>query len=102
LDFRSWRSVLQNQRNVLSLDAWNAYVTGEWLSGDDDRHCLHEPQDQEKLFGAIDILHDNCEVIEVLQHLPSFRLDLQIGDYGGSDTSGEALRWRGLWRKTHG
>src|SRR6266516_4081282 len=72
LDLRSRRCVLQDERNMFGFNIRNAHVAGKWFSGDDDGYSLLEPQDFEERLRAVDILHDDREMVEMLQHgLPS-------------------------------
>jgi hypothetical protein len=68
LDFRSWRRVLQYERDVIGLDAWNAHVTGKWLSGNHNGNGFLEPQESKKHLGAINVPHDDRAVVEMFYH----------------------------------
>jgi hypothetical protein len=41
LDFRSWRDVLQNQRDVFGFDVRNTHVARECFSDDDEESLRH-------------------------------------------------------------
>ena len=68
LDFRSWRRVLQYERDVIGLDAWNAHVTGKWLSSNHNRNGFFEPQESKKHLGAVNVPHDDRAVVEIFYH----------------------------------
>jgi hypothetical protein len=68
LDFRSWRRVLQYERDVIGLDAWNAHVTGKWLSSNHNGNGFLEPQESKKHLGAVNVPHDDRAVVEMLYH----------------------------------
>jgi hypothetical protein len=68
LDFRSWRRVLQHERDVIGLDAWNTHVTSKWLSGNHNGHGFFEAQESKKHFGALNIAHDDRAMVEMFYH----------------------------------
>jgi len=65
LDFRSWRRVLQYERDVIGLDTWNTHVTGKRLSGNHNGHGFFEPQESKEFLGAVNIPHDDRAVVEM-------------------------------------
>jgi hypothetical protein len=68
LDFRSWGRVLQYERDVIGLDAWNTHVTGKRLSRNHNGHGFFEPQESKKRLGAVNITHDDRAVVEMFHH----------------------------------
>ena len=71
LDFRSWRRVLQYERDVIGLDTWNTHVTGKWLSSNHNGNGFFEPQESKKHLGAVNIPHDDRAVVEMFHHASS-------------------------------
>src|SRR6516165_12756799 len=69
LDFGPRRGVLQHQRDMLRLDTGNAHVARERLPGDDDGDRFLEPQDREERLGAIDVAHNDGQMVEMRWHL---------------------------------
>jgi hypothetical protein len=68
LDFRSRGRVLQYERDVIGLHAWNAHVTGKWLSSNHNGNGFLEPQESKKHLGTINVLHDDRAVVEMFYH----------------------------------
>src|SRR5262249_41182780 len=68
LDFRSWGRVLEDQRDGIGLDTWNAHVTGKWLPSNHDGHGFFEAQESKKPLSAVNIPHDDRAVVEMFHH----------------------------------
>jgi len=69
LNFCSRRSVFKDERDMLGFNVRNAHVTRERLASDNDGYCLLKAQEPEKGLRSIDILHNDCQMIEMLHHL---------------------------------
>jgi hypothetical protein len=68
LDFGSRRRVLQDQGDMLGLDAGHAHLAREWLSGNDRGDRLFESQHPEERLGPLDVPHDDGDMIAMLEH----------------------------------
>src|SRR5262249_28107700 len=73
LDFRSWRRVLQYERDVIGLDTWNTHVTGKRLSSNHNGHGFFDTQESEEFLGAVNIAHDERAVVEMFYHASTLR-----------------------------
>src|SRR5262249_24820553 len=67
LNYRSWRYILQNQGDMVGSDIRNTHVACEWLSGNDNGRRFLKSQHSEECLRALDISHDDRQMIKMLQ-----------------------------------